>query len=231
MQEATRRGSVATAAFLGIAAEQLVTRGEPAQSSGAKAGAGAGAEASRSRGGFRRSGRDADGGSPRWRRGGGRLAALLGAVLGATFVLMLSSHVVGPGGRGAALLRGFALYSTAALLLRGLALYFAAALPSTPGCQGSAAITSCSIMLVSAQKTCVLTVLLLAGLPRVRISLRHGGGSADTHGGTAADDFFARVHAQNEPHLQADADAHAAESITGGARSREVRLLSWGSCQ
>lgn len=98
-----------------------MTRGEPAQSSGAKAGAAAGAEAARSRGGSRRSGRDADGGSPRWRRGGGRLAALLGAVLGATFVLMLSSHLVGPGGRGAALLRGLALYS-------------AAALPGTPSC-------------------------------------------------------------------------------------------------
>ena len=108
MQEATRRGSGANSAFPGIASEQLVTRGEPAQSSGAKAGAAAGAEAARSRGGSRRPGRDADTGSPRWRRGGGRLVALLGAVLGATFVLMLSSHLVGPGGRGAALLRGLA---------------------------------------------------------------------------------------------------------------------------
>ena len=84
-------------------------------------------------------------------------------------------------------------------------------------------------MLLSASLPCVL-MALPAGLPRVRISLRHGGG-ADARGDTAADDFFARVHAQNEPHLQADADARAAESITGGARSREVRLLSWGPCE
>lgn len=109
MQEATRRGSGANSAFPGVASEQLVTRGEPTQSSGAKAGSAAGAEVARGRGGSRRSGRIEDRGSPRWRRGGGRLAALLGAVLGATFVLMLSAHLVGPSGRGAARLRGLTL--------------------------------------------------------------------------------------------------------------------------
>ena len=108
MQEATRRGSGASSAP-GTATEQLVTRGEPAQPSGAAAGGAPGAEPVRGRGGARRAGREADGAPPRWRRGGGRLAALMGAVLGATFVLMLSSHLVGPGGGGAALLRGLAI--------------------------------------------------------------------------------------------------------------------------
>ncbi|KAK9824838.1 hypothetical protein WJX81_004852 [Elliptochloris bilobata] len=62
------------------------------------------------------------------------------------------------------------------------------------------------------------------GRPRVRVSLRHagGGGSDGVRGGGAADDFFSRVHVDNQPHLQADADAGAAESITGGARPHDV---------
>jgi len=62
----------------------------------------------------------------------------------------------------------------------------------------------------------------------VHVNVRRGlgaaaAGTSDSDGAGAADAFFARVHAANMDHLQADADAGAAESVTGGARPRLVR--------
>lgn len=93
MQEATWRS-----AYPGAAAEQLVNRSEgPSCFASRAATSQAGAEQPRSRVGMRR-GHDGERPPGGWRRGGGRLAALMCAVLGTTLVLMGSSHLVARGG-------------------------------------------------------------------------------------------------------------------------------------
>jgi len=67
----------------------------------------------------------------------------------------------------------------------------------------------------------------------VHVNVRRGlgavaGGGGAGAGDESADAFFARVHAANLDHLQADADAGAAESVTGGARPRLVRAAPGG---
>ncbi len=67
----------------------------------------------------------------------------------------------------------------------------------------------------------------------MHVNVRRGLGAAAAEDGAgagteSADAFFARVHAANLNHLQADADAGAAESVTGGARPRLVRAAPGG---